>query len=326
MKRDYEKLSKDLDYSSNGCISRVQLMRILTSIDQDELKRLTNKYFGKEFERTDELKWFAIDGKELRGSIDKSMGEKRGENVIFQIDHLTQTSQVLDFYSGNKESEKTVVKNYFENFSDLKKQAFTVDALHNSVNLLSIIEERKGIYVTQIKNNQKHLLNELTHIHKYLPTYSTIEDCEKGHGRIENRKAYFYPMNIEALPAKWKSTNVKCLICVEREVFHMKTNKHTIEKSYYISNLECSSKNTIGLFKAIRNHWKVEVNNYIRDVAFGEDQFLSLNSKLQRTVSMILNLTINGMRKVKKNEFFPEFRENCCFNREIAIKCVNFFS
>lgn len=69
MKRDYEELSNDLDYSSNGCISRVQLMRVLTSIDQDELKRLTNKYFGKEFERTDELKWFAIDGKATNDNL-----------------------------------------------------------------------------------------------------------------------------------------------------------------------------------------------------------------------------------------------------------------
>lgn len=83
------------------------------------------------------------------------------------------------------------------------------------------------------------------------------------------------------------------------------------------------------LFRAIRNHWKVEVNNYIRDVCFGEDKFLSLNSNLQKNVSIFLNLTFNAIKKMldqKHYKYFIQVREECCWNREFALKSLKLFS
>ena len=138
MQRDHENVCNDLSCKQSHCISRVQLRRLLISIDQEELKTLTNHYFAIELRQTDDLEWFALDGKELKGSIDKVMGEKRGENIILKVNHNQQSSQVIDFYSGQKESEKTTVKNYIQACSDLSNQAFSLDALHNSVSLLSL--------------------------------------------------------------------------------------------------------------------------------------------------------------------------------------------
>lgn len=326
MERDYEQLCIDLSYPKNSCISRVQLSRILSAINQEELTTLTNNYFKKEIKQTDELEWFAIDGKELRGSINKSIGQKRGDNIIFNVNHQSQESQIIAFYSGKKDSEKTVVKNFFEQSSLLTNHAFSLDALHNSVELLSLINSKQAIYLTQIKNNQKHLLNELIHIHKNLPSCFTFQENEKGHGRVEIKKGTCYSINTECLPSKWVKTNIQSFICIEKEVFSTKTNKTTKEKRYYISNLSYSLKNAKSFFQAIRKHWKVEINNYIRDVSFGEDHFHSLNSTLQKNVSIFLNLIINKMRKVKKDTYFPQFKEECVFNRKLAIKCFDFLS
>ncbi|MGY0408737.1 MAG: hypothetical protein ACWIPJ_10360, partial [Polaribacter sp.] len=53
-----------------------------------------------------------------------------------------------------------------------------------------------------------------------------------------------------------------------------KTNKVSKEKSYPISNKNQTEINTKEYFQAIRNHWQIESNNYLRDrdTTFREDK------------------------------------------------------
>ena len=48
-------------------------------------------------------KWFAIDGKEMRGSIKK--GDNRGEAVVQAVEHETRGIQSQNYDAGNKASE-----------------------------------------------------------------------------------------------------------------------------------------------------------------------------------------------------------------------------
>jgi hypothetical protein len=58
--------------------------------------------------------WQALDGKQLKGSINKVKGGKRGETIVSTVCHAHLQSRIIGFYQGKKGSEKTVVKNYFE--------------------------------------------------------------------------------------------------------------------------------------------------------------------------------------------------------------------
>jgi predicted transposase YbfD/YdcC len=65
------------------------------------------------------------------------------------------------------------------------------------------------------------------------------------------------------------------LIVVERETFEIAKQKTSFETSYYVSNseleTECINSLAEELAQAIRYHWGVESNNWIRDVTFNED-------------------------------------------------------
>jgi len=112
MQRDHDFLVAQTGAKSPGCISRMQLMRVLEHVHPGHLNDLNQACFA--VGRSQQVNhWQAVDGKELRGSIDKALGAKRGENAVFMVDHLDGHSQVIGYYSGQKDSEKTLVRDHF---------------------------------------------------------------------------------------------------------------------------------------------------------------------------------------------------------------------
>lgn len=313
----YEEYQNILNLSNASFISYSQLRRLLIMLDYSEYNAISENYF-QSVEEQNTILWYAIDGKELRGSIDGVSGMKRGENIILQVDHETQQGKVLSFYSGDKESEKKYVYDYFASQKDMSGKAYTLDALHNSRSLLSVINSNKGIYITQIKNDQKKLLED---IHDHFKVESSQEEFvqeEKGHGRIERRTAHIIPAQIQCLEKRWEPSGIKSFIHIKRETINTKTGRLSSEHSWYVSNLDSRKGNANIMVDAIRNHWKVETGNYVRDKIFGEDDFKSFNRKLQRSFASILSSVINWIRLKKENMSFPMFREKLIYQKDFV--------
>ena len=74
-----------------------------------------------------EKQWFAIDGKELRGSIET--GRRRGEAIVQAVSHKDLQVAAQDYYAGEKESEVLIVRKLLED-RGLAKQKTSLDALH----------------------------------------------------------------------------------------------------------------------------------------------------------------------------------------------------
>lgn len=168
---------------------------------------------------------------------------------------------------------------YFRSQTILAGKSYSLDALHNSEGLLSEIEARQGIFLVQMKANQKHLYGDLRHIKEHLSPSTEPETAEKGHGRIDFRCALFFPVNAECLDQRWLKSGIKTLVCVARKSYNIKRGTDSEEISYYVSNKSMKG-NEIELFNVIRRHWSVEINNWISDVNFGEDFFRSLKPAL----------------------------------------------
>jgi len=249
MNRMHDQLTKDLKTESTKCISLTQLRRVIEGLDIENFNTINQKYFQKLINQEFTC-WKSIDGKELRGSIDGVKGEKRGENIVLMKDHASSNSKVLGFYSGKKESEKTVVKDYFSFQKRLDHLGFTLDALHATPSLLELINSQNGSYITQVKSNQFYLQEEIQLLYKHFPCESFFEKVEKGHGRIEKRKASIYQVEMNTLDERWTNTNAKYFICVEREREESKTGRKSHEISYYISNIYQTAEH---FFQTIRN-------------------------------------------------------------------------
>jgi hypothetical protein len=102
LKKHYEKLVLVLGVEKKRAVSRSQLPLILEKVSVAVFDQLLFENYGIGLSQA-ERKWFAIDGKELRGSIES--GNKRGEAVVQAVAHAGRQVAAQDYYSGAKESE-----------------------------------------------------------------------------------------------------------------------------------------------------------------------------------------------------------------------------
>ena len=125
LKNHYEKLVAHLGVEKKQPVSRAQLPLILARVSVSVFDRMLFAHYGIKLNEA-EREWFAIDGKELRGSIES--GYKRGEAVVQAVSHTCQQVVAQDYYSGEKESEVPMVRKLL-NSDGLASQKISLDAL-----------------------------------------------------------------------------------------------------------------------------------------------------------------------------------------------------
>lgn len=267
----YEKLAAALGIEKKRVVSRSQLPLILEKVAVPVFDHLVFENYGIELNSA-EKKWFALDGKELRGSIEK--GAKRGEAVVAAIAHESRQTFAQDYYCGKKESEVKVVRKLLEN-RRLCSEKISFDALHCKPETLLMIAQASGKYVVGLKENQKELVKQVSReIEQQAVLFKTAR-LEKEPGRIETRRYEFCDILEMAKDARWEHCQMRTVIKVSRDREEVKTGKKSREQSYYVSNEVGKYEQ---LSKTIRNHWQVETANYIRDCTLKEDKLRSKKS------------------------------------------------
>ena len=268
LKNHYEKLVVVLGVEKKQAVSRSQLALILEKVGFQIFDQLLFESFGTKLSEA-ERKWFAIDGKELRGSIEK--GGKRGEAVVQAVSHANCQTIAQNYYSGEKESEVPIVRKILED-GELASQKISLDALHCKPLTLAMISKNEGKYLVGVKENQKELKKQITWAMENQAILFKIARHEKSHGRIEVRRYEFYDILEMTKDDRWKTCQIKTAIKVIRKREELKSGKNSREESYYLTN---EVGNYEELAQAIRGHWQVETNNHIRDVSLREDKLRS---------------------------------------------------
>lgn len=317
MVREHAQLVAETGCESKKPISDVQLRRILSSLDYSLYNQINEQYFGKAVSASEGF-WQAVDGKELKGNIDKVKGEKRGGNVVRAVSHQDLQGQIIGFYQGSKESEKTVVKNYFDKQTNLGG-GYSLEALHCYPTLLEKIAEKRGIYLVQVKSNQKKLLEDCEHVAQHLPCKEAFATIDKAHGRLEQRQAKLYELNVECLEPRWHKTGIKTLVVIDRQRLPLKDGQESGERACFFTNQALTGQAGADLFEAVRKHWSVETDNYVRDVTLGEDYIRCKEGNRIRSMACIINTGLNLMRKHNTDNNFVALREDLNFDRQTAI-------
>jgi hypothetical protein len=210
-------------------------------------------------------KWFSIDGKELRGTIDGVSGKKRGLSIVNLTTHQSRQSIIIGHYDAFKASEKPVISSYFEE-TNIRGQKFTFDALHTSRENLASIANKNGVYLAQLKANQKGMLEECELVNKHFTANFKNTEYQKGHGRVETRLYKGYNYVAAEFDERWKETKNISLIVCSRERFTSKTKKSTQKNSYWLSNQSLDNKSFIEISEAIRNHWSILTHHHYKSV------------------------------------------------------------
>ncbi len=285
--------------------------RLLDRINWKSLDQLIALYFKQHLfpPNHQNNEWKGIDGKALRGTL--KSGEK--EAIIHVTGHDSRTEIAQTRQSGAKSSEIPVVRDLLTEHG-LDNQKITLDAHHCNPKTTGQINQSKGIYLTQVKNNQSTLLSQCQALEQNEDALFKSEGHEKAHGRLTSRYASIYPLSSVKLADRWNASGLQTLIVIRRETLEIKGNKRSNSTSYYISNQEvladdlaCSTE----LVGAIRKHWGVESNNWILDVTFDEDNVKTKASNQAYIMGRLRGLIIQIFRKAKIKNFQSAIEKFC---------------
>ncbi len=283
-------------------ISRAHLPRLLDRLDWPVLNGLVERCFGVRMECDEEQQWVAVDGKALRGTLDA--GDK--QNVILAVAHDTRETVAQARQSGDKSSEIPEVRTLLKD-SGLEKRKVSLDAHHFNPTTLGQIHQAGGIYLTQAKENQPVFLQLCQALRTESPALAEAVGHEKAHGRVTTRRAQLFSLVSLALDARWDGSGLSALMVVERETFEVATQKTSFETAYYVSNQvpEPSTARSLAgeLARAVRGHWGVESNNWIRDATFKEDGVKTKAGNQAQVMGLLRGLAIELIRKTMPKNF-----------------------
>lgn len=283
-------------------ISRAHLPRLLDGLDWIALNGLIERCFYVRVQCDGEKQWVSVDGKALRGTLDA--GDK--QNLILAVAHDTREVLAQARQCGDKSSEIPAVRTLLKD-SGLEKQKVSLDAHHFNPITTTQIHQAGGIYLTQAKENQPLFLQQCQTLHSQALALAETVEHEKAHGRVTTRRAQMFSLASVTLDPRWKDSGLSALIVMERETFEVAKQKTTFDTSYYVSNTMPQPSNAKPVVKelaqAIRKHWGVESNNWVRDVTFGEDSVKTKAGNQAQIMGSLRGLAIELIRKTSPKNF-----------------------
>jgi predicted transposase YbfD/YdcC len=285
-------LRRVLGYREAKAVSRAQLPRILEGVDWTDLNEILAEYFGVRIEVRDK-EWYALDGKTLRGVAGQQ------ERVLLAVSHGGRRTVAQQPMHGSKKSEITAVRTMLA-ATGLAKGKNTLDALHFNPKTTRQINQAGGWFVIQLKENQPFLLGQMSQEAAAATPLGFLQTVDQGHGRLEMRQATFFKISHLKVDARWAESGLTTLIVMARRTTELATQKRSAEVSFYCANVAVDPADTAmqqELFQAIRGHWGVEADNYIRDVSFQEDKVRTKHGNQAQVLASLRTVAIQLFRE-----------------------------
>lgn len=182
----------------------------------------------------------------------------------------------------------------------------TLDAHHCNPQTTAQMHQAGGQYVIQVKANQPLLLTQCQSVAATAVPLGSHAECEKGHGRLTTRAGQCFDMSAVSLAPRWSDSGIHTLVVMTRHTITLATQKTTSETAYYISNQARSTDpqaQALELTGAIRQHWHVESDNWIRDVTLDEDNVKTQSANQAQIMGCLRSLAMRILRRFNVKNF-----------------------
>ena len=236
----------------------------------------------------------AIDGKCLRGSIDRASGKA----AIYMVSAWAHQNQLVlgQQKVDDKSNEITAIPKLLLQL-DIAGAVITMDAMGCQTKIAAQIIQQGADYMLSLKGNQGELHEDVkTFFNSSLaPAIGNI-DYDGEHGRIETRSVRA-AMDIQWLQERhpqWEGLNSIIAITAKREL----KSKTEEETRYFISSLDGADPKRLG--NIVRAHWGVENNlHWVLDQAFDEDSHRARAGHSAANMAVMRHIALNLIKNEK---------------------------
>lgn len=236
----------------------------------------------------------AIDGKCLRGSIDRASGKA----AIYMVSAWAHQNQLVlgQQKVDDKSNEITAIPKLLLQL-DIAGAVITMDAMGCQTKIAAQIIQQGADYVLSLKGNQGELHDDVkTFFNSSLaPTIGNIS-YDGEHGRIETRtiRATADIQWLQERHSQWVGLNSIIAVTAKREL----KNKTEEETRYFISSLDARDPKKLG--HIVRAHWGVENNlHWVLDQAFDEDSHRARAGHSAANMAVMRHIALNLIKTEK---------------------------
>ena len=298
----------------NGAPSADTYERVFKCLDAESLRTCLVTY-NKEILNTLAEKQIVLDGKKLKGVSPTS----RGNAGCYILNAWVSENRICVCQEKveDKSNEITAIPNVLDSL-DIEDSVVTIDAIGTQTAIARQIRDKNGHYLLSVKGNQKNLLDDIQCAFKTRSGHDSIEETERGHGRIDTRACSILPASeflMQENMQAWKdvSTLVKIDSC--REIKGVRK----YETRYYISDEKITKA---AYYLALsRGHWGIENQlHWHLDVTFKEDSCRARSGNAPENLSTLRKFALqiiagaNDKLSLKKRQYKaalePEYLKN----------------
>lgn len=258
----------------------------------------------------DRLDLIAIDGKTSRRSHDRA-DDKAPLHLVSAFATTSRLVLGQEAVEGksNELSAIPVLLDRLAEGGSLKGALVSIDAIATNAKIAQTIRDKGAHYLLAVKANQPTLRKEMEGAFATAPAIETFIDCDKGHGRIEQRivsvvREVDWLDGDRRFPGELRLPHAATLVRVQSRA--ELSDRSRMETRYYIASAELSAKRAA---EAVRGHWGIENQlHWTLDVVFSEDQSRLRKGHGARNMAVVRHFAINLIRTAPEPQKPPPLK------------------
>jgi predicted transposase YbfD/YdcC len=296
----YQKLNwlRQYLWLGHGIPSHDTFGRVFARIDPEEFQASFMNWVQALHEIT-QGQVIGIDGKQLRGSHNRSQGKR----AIYMVSAWAEQNHLVlgQRKVAEKSNEITAIPELLR-LLEIKGCIVTVDAIGTQTKIAKQIIQAEGDYLLAIKHNQGKLHRDLEMLFSYDQnrnfedtSYQYAKEVQKGHGRIDVRECWVTadPEYLASVGQAQKWSNLQSIVMIVRK--RIIAGEETIKTRFYISSLEANAKR---ILTATRQHWGIENGlHWVLDIAFNEDRSRVRKEHAPANLAVLRHMAVNLLKQ-----------------------------
>lgn len=228
----------------------------------------------------------SIDGKRLCGS-----GEDGKKAIIHMVSAWSNANNMVlgQLKVSDKSNEITAIPALLDMLM-IKGCWVTIDAMGCQKEIAEKIKQREAEYILAVKDNQKHLHNDLQEAFKEAKDIASHVQLHSDHGRIEKRTCRILT-DIDWVCTNEQWPGLKTLIEITTERTIKISGAMETQTRHYISSASAPAQK---FNEAIREHWGIENKlHWMLDVCFREDNSAKRAGNAAANFSYVSKVALN---------------------------------